>query len=342
VRDVRWLRHTIMFNLGARLQERFEHDLAAGDADWDVLQRACDLLDDVLAADLPHLSLVAGKRLGDIAWRLSMWPQAEHALRLALAAASELTRMRPLRPDAERARSGVQGIGALAAQCAVRAGDARSAAVHLDQASATLMAEALGVGAAHVTFEDLSGSVAAMRRSALLVAATAAGGIAVLVRPDGTVTPVDLPEVTEDAVEEVTTTFRTVLADACEAAELGLDTDPLAQCRDAATALLAWTQAHVLSPLRDVLESVDRLAVLALGRLAWLPLTAAGPAGQPPSLARHEPVLLLRVSGAGTPAAVDDVADGAPPSSPAAPEPSSGRTPVRPSVPSPACWPRRT
>ena len=77
-----------------------------------------------------------------------MWPEAEHALRLALAAAGELSGLRSQRPpDKQRARSGVQGIGALAALSAVRAGDPAAAALHLEQASATLLAESLGIGA---------------------------------------------------------------------------------------------------------------------------------------------------------------------------------------------------
>jgi hypothetical protein len=201
------LRATISFNLGIRMQERFETARGQGEPDWDDLQRACDLLDDVLAAGLPHLTVPAGKRLGDIAVSLGMWPQAEHALRLALAAL-----------------------------CAARAGDTAAAALHLEQASATLLAESLGVRVGTVTFTGITAACRAMRRSVLFLGATPAGGLAVLADQDG----------------------------ACQAAEL--------------------------------LAGTGRLAVLPLGRLAWLPVTAAGPAGGPPALAPHEPVLLIRAT----------------------------------------------
>src|SRR5208283_4513698 len=174
------LRATISFNLGVRTQERFELGLERGDADWDDLQRACDLLDEVLAAELPHLTLPAGKRLGDIAMRLSMWPEAEHALRLALAAAGELSGLRSRQPDKQRARSGVQGIGALAALSAVRAGDPAAAALHLEQASATLLAESLGIRGDSVRFADITAGCRSMGRSILYLGCSRAGGLGVL------------------------------------------------------------------------------------------------------------------------------------------------------------------
>ena len=126
---------------------------------------ARDLLDDALSANLPYVTVPAGRELGDIAIAVRMWPQGEHALRLALAAAGDLTGLRPLRPDKQRARSGVQGIGALAALCAARAGDAAMAALHLEQASATLLAEALGVRADTITSADITTACRAMGRS---------------------------------------------------------------------------------------------------------------------------------------------------------------------------------
>ena len=50
------------------------------------------------------------------------------------------------------------------------------------------------------------------------------------------------------------------------------------------------------APLGGLLAGTGRLAVLPLGRLAWLPVTAAGPPGLPPALALHEPVLLIRAT----------------------------------------------
>lgn len=294
-RDEGRLRATISFNLGARLQQKFEHDLEHDVADWAELQRACDLLDDVLAEDLPHLSLYAGKRLGDIAFRISMWPEAEHALRLSLAAAGELSGARPLRPDKQRARSGVQGIGALAALSAVRSGDTRAAAVHLEQASATLLAEALNVRGDTVRFEDIVAGCRLMRRSVLLLGATPAGGLAVLVSETGGCGHAELPGLTEEAVREATAAFRTVLADAM-AGLTDAACDPLEACYTAGARLAGWTWSEVLEPLGELLAPAGRLALLPLGSLAWLPLAAAGPPGAGPALAPREPVLLIRVT----------------------------------------------
>ena len=278
------LRATISFNLGVRWQEKFERDLNRGEADWADLQRACDLLDDALAADLPHLILPAGKRLGDIAWRVSMWPEAEHALRLAMAAAGELSGLRPLRPDKRRARSGVQGIGALAALCAARSGDAQAAAVHLEQASATLLAEALGVRGDTIRFGDITGACRSMGRSLLFLGSTPAAGLAVLVDEGGGCQVAELPLLTDEAVLAATTAFRKVLADAMADSGDGTE-DPLEACYAAGARFLDWTWTSVLAPLDELLARTGGLAVLPLGQLAWLPLTAAGPPGMAPALA---------------------------------------------------------
>jgi tetratricopeptide (TPR) repeat protein len=74
------------------------------------------------------------------------------------------------------ARTGVQGIGALAALCATRAGNTAAAALHLEQASATLLAESLGVRADTVTFADITTACRAMRRTILFLGSTPAGG----------------------------------------------------------------------------------------------------------------------------------------------------------------------
>jgi hypothetical protein len=292
------LRATIRFNLGVRLQEKFELAHERGDADLPTLQRACDLLDDVLAADLPSLTVPAGKRLGDIAMSLGMWPQAEHALRLALAAAGDLTGVRPLRPDKQRARSGVQGIGALAALCAVRAGDAQAAALHLEQSSATLLAESLGVRADTVTFGDITSACQAMGRSVLYLGGTTAGGLAVLIGADGSCAAAELPALTDTAVRSATSTFRRQLADALagDVAHPDDGSDLLGACYAAGGQLLDWTWQSVLAPLGGLLAGTGRLAVLPLGALAWLPVTAAGPPGGPPALAAHEQVLLIRAT----------------------------------------------
>ena len=289
------LRATISFNLGVRWQEKFERDLNRGEADWADLQRACDLLDDPLAADLPHVILPAGKRLGDIAWRVSMWPETEHALRLAMTAAGELSGLRPLRPDKRRARSGVQGIGALAALCAARSGDAQAAAVHLEQASAMLLAEALGVRGDTIRFGDITGACRSMGRSLLFLGSTPAVGLAVLVDEGGGCQVAELPLLTDEAVLAATTAFRKVLADAMADSGDGTE-DPLEACYAAGSRFLDWTWTSVLAPLDELLARMGGLAVLPLGQLAWLPLTAAGPPGMAPALAPHEPVLLIRAT----------------------------------------------
>jgi tetratricopeptide (TPR) repeat protein len=292
------LRATISFNLGVRMQERFELAHEKGKPDWDDLQGACDLLDDVLAAELPHLTVPAGKRLGDIAVSLGMWPQAEHALRLALAAAGDLTGLRPLRPDKQRARSGVQGIGALAGLCASRAGNTVAAALHLEQASATLLAESLGVRADTVTFADITTACRAMRRSILFLGSTPAGGLAVLADEDGACQAIELPDLTDDAVRSATSAFRRQLAAAIEGQGAGdaAGDDSLAACYAAGDQLTRWTWEAVLAPLGELLAGTGRLAVLPLGRLAWLPVIAAGTPGHLPALAQHEPVLLIRAT----------------------------------------------
>lgn len=298
------LHATISFNLGVRTQERFELGLERGDADWDDLQRTCDLLDEVLAAELPHLTLPAGKRLGDIAVRLSMWPEAEHALRLALAAAGELSGLRIRQPDKQRARSGVQGIGALAALSAVRAGDPAAAALHLEQASATLLAESLGIRGDSVRLPDITAACRSMGRSILYLGCSPAGGLGVLADPQNGCRAVELPALTEEAVNAAVTEFRAALAAALAAdqdhdqdatGEAGSD-DPLGACYAAGERLRDWTWASALAPLRDLLAGTGRLAVLPLGRLAWLPLAAAGPRKRAPVLATHEPVLLIRAT----------------------------------------------
>jgi hypothetical protein len=282
---------SIRYNLGARLLEVFDLRLAAGTEDLALLQRAIDELDEALGADHPHLSVPAGRLLGDIAWRLSLWDKGEHAFRLALTAAGRLTGLRRHRQDKERARSGVQGIGALAALCAARDGNVAAAAVHLEQASATLIAEAVGVAADGVTFDGVVAGARLMDRHVLLLGTTAAGGIAVLVGPDGRATHAELPGLTEGAVAGRVAAFRETISATPDSAAAGR--------RDAADVLCRWTAKTVLDPLRPLLADVRRVAVLPLGRLAWLPLTAAAAPGTDADLSRLEPLLLIRATPAG-------------------------------------------
>ncbi|MGH3912858.1 MAG: CHAT domain-containing protein, partial [Pseudonocardiaceae bacterium] len=280
---------TIMYNLGARFQEMFEFRLSEdGHEDLDLLQRAADLLDNVLAADYPHLSVVAGKRLGDIAWRIEFWKEGEHAFRLAMSAAGRLAGLRRQRQDKERARSGVQGIGALAALCAARTGDNGATAVHLEQASATLIAEAIGITAETVTLDGIVAGAARMDRHVLMLGVTLVGGIAAVVSPDGSVRSRELPELTEPAVDDHVEAFRQAMLDA----ETDPDVDPVG----AVETLVDWTTAALLEPVAPLLDGIARLAVLPLGRLAWLPITTASRRGREAVLAPFTPLLLVRTT----------------------------------------------
>ena len=281
----------VTFNLGCRLADRFEVGLTSGHEDLVLLQRAADLLDHAVAAGYPHLTVEAGRRLGDIAWRAQLWSEGEHAFRLALKAAGELAVLRPSRPDKERARSGVQGLGALAALCAVRAGDVAGAAVHLEQASATLIAEAVGALQEDATFQGIVDSASLMGRHVLLLGVTNGGGVAVLVGPDGSTRHTELPDLTESGVAARLDEFRKVVD---ETASVG--DDPVGHRRDAADVLSTWTVDVLLSRITPLLEDVVRLAVLPLGRLAWLPVTTAGPPGEEAVLAPLEPLLLIRAT----------------------------------------------
>lgn len=286
---------TIAFNLGARLNDRFDLHRSRGDIDMETLQRAADLFDEVLGAGYPHLAVVAGRRLGSITWLAKMWPEAQQSFAAALEAAGELTGLRRLHADKERARSGVQGLGALAALAAVRAGDPRAAAVHLEQASATLIAEAVGIRAETVTFDSIGASAALMNRHVLLLGSTLAGGVAVLVSPDGTVDVTELPRVNEEAVAEEATVFRQELRRAEDAP------DPAGIRLKAADRFAAWTLNALVTPLLPLLTEVSRLAVLPLGRLAWLPVTTCGRPGESATLGDFDPILLIRAGVSGQP-----------------------------------------
>jgi tetratricopeptide (TPR) repeat protein len=281
---------TIAFNLGARLQDRFDLLRSRGDTDMETLQRAADLFDEVLGAGYPHLAVVAGRRLGGITWLARMWPEAQESFAAALAAAGELTGLRPLHADKERARSGVQGLGALAALAAVRAGDPTAAAVHLEQASATLIAEAIHIRAETVTFDGIVAAAARMNRHVLLLGSTPEGGVAVLVAPDGTVESRELPLVDESTVAREATAFRQEL----RRAEADDGADPVGIRLAAADRFAAWTLEALVTPVLPLLAGVSRLAVLPLGRLAWLPVTTCGGRGEGAALGAYDPVLLIR------------------------------------------------
>ncbi|MFF0176017.1 CHAT domain-containing protein [Micromonospora profundi] len=286
---------TIAFNLGARLQDQFDLLRSRGETEMATLQRAADLFDEVLGAGYPHLAVLAGRRLGGITWLAGMWPEAQQSFAAALEAAGELTGMRPLHVDKERARSGVQGIGAMAALAAVRADDPAAAAVHLEQASATLIAEAIGIRAETVTFDSIVSAAARMNRHVLLLGSTPAGGVAVLVAPDGALDHQELPSADESALAAEATLFRQELGRA--ETEDGADAAGIRLA--AADRLTAWTLESLVAPLVPLLAGVSRLAVLPLGRLAWLPITTCGVPGEGPLLGDYDPLLLIRASVSG-------------------------------------------
>jgi tetratricopeptide (TPR) repeat protein len=321
---------TIAFNLGARLQDRFDLLQARGHIDMPTLQRAADLFDEVLGAGYPHLAVLAGRRLGVITWLAGMWPEARESFAAALEAAGELTGMRPRHADKERARSGVQGLGAMAALAAVRAGEPAAAAVHLEQASATLIAEAVGIRAETVTFDGIVAAAARMNRHVLLLGSTPDAGVAVLVAPDGAVDHRELPLVDEAALAAEATVFRQEL----RRAETEAGSDTAAIRWTAADRFAAWTLESLVTPLLPLMAGVSRLAVLPLGRLAWLPVTTCGVPGERAALGGYDPVLLIRAGVSGPDQPIREAA----PRVAARPDAGTVDRPIREAAPRVVVW----
>lgn len=244
------------------------------------LQRACDLWDEALAAEQPFVSQFAGQRLGDLAFQFHLWDKCELALTHSLDAARTLTTLRPRRQDRERARLAVQGVAAMAAVAAVRAGAPERAVVHLEQGAATLLAEAAGRPAERVAFDDVVAAARELGGPLVYWAATYGGGAALIVTEDGTVTPVGLAVTTEE-VDEVLDELRGVFTTDGTA---GSPADPDAQLEHwnrAVGTVMAWTWRTLVA---DVVEVLDRAGALdgartvglvPVGRLAALPLTVA-------------------------------------------------------------------
>ncbi|MFF8931509.1 CHAT domain-containing protein [Streptomyces longwoodensis] len=244
------------------------------------LQRACDLWDDALAAEQPYVTQFAGQRLGDVAFQFELWDKCEQALALALDAARALTALRPHLEDRERARLAVQGTAAVAALAAVRTGAPEQAVVHLEQSSATLLAEAAGRPADKVVLADVVAAARRLDGPLVYWAATYAGAIALVVTGDGVVTPVPL-DVTTTEIDEVLAGLR-VAFEPDDAADGPVDTDAQLDSWNAAVEEAGdWTWralvARVVESMDavDALEGVSAVGLVPVGRLAALPLTVA-------------------------------------------------------------------
>jgi tetratricopeptide (TPR) repeat protein len=235
------------------------------------LQRACDLWDEALAAGEPYISQFAGQRLGNIAFHIGDWDKCEQALALSLEAARVLTTQRVALADRERARFEVQGTGSVAALAAARSGAPERAVVHLEQASATLLAEAASRRSDQVSFADVAASAQALDGPLVYWAVTPAGGIALVVRPDGTVEPVELAVTTDE--------LATALA-ALRAAFARDAPDQLAAWAAAVSALRDWTGRALVRPVLPVLElpssgGLAPVGLVPVGRAASLPISTA-------------------------------------------------------------------
>lgn len=267
----------LLFTLGVLYADRYEHVTHADGVDD--LQTACDLWDESLVADEPFVTVRAGKRLGDVAFQNGLWAQCEQALGYALDAARRLTGRRRVPGDRERARADVQGTAAVAAVAAVRDGRPDAAVVHLEQAAATLLAEAAGHPAEQVTLDAVAAAAARLGGPIVYWATTGDGGVALVVAPDGVVDAHPLAMTSGD-VDAVLDGLRTAFA-----TRTGSPEATLAVWDAAARAAVERTRELALAPLGDLLVRAGTVGLLPIGRVAWLPLAAAvdtGPGGAVP------------------------------------------------------------
>ncbi|MWA03302.1 CHAT domain-containing protein [Actinomadura sp. LD22] len=261
------------FNLACCYASRVDRDVRAGgragQRSRNDLQRACDLWDDALAAGQPFISQFAGQRLGEVAFRMGEWDKCEQALTFSLDAARALTARRPRLADRERARFAVQGAASLAAVAATRAGSPQRAVVHLEQASATLLAEAAGLPADTVHFDEIVEAARHLGGPLVYWAATDYAGLSLIVTPDGSVTPVPLQVTIREAakvIEELRAAFAANPTDT----EAQLD-----EWNAAVEDVLRWTWENFVSHVVGVLGAVDTVGLIPIGRLAALPLSTA-------------------------------------------------------------------
>lgn len=264
----------ISFNVACCYASRVDRDVRSGghpgQRAQDDLQRACDLWDDALAAGQPFISQFAGQRLGDVAFRIGEWDKCEQALTFSLDAARALTARRPHLADRERARFAVQGTAALAALAAARAGSPQRAVVHLEQASATLLAEAAGLPADTVRFDEIAEAARRLGGPLVYWAATDDAGISLIVTPDGSVTPVPLRVTIREAAKVIED-----LRAAFEANATKVE-DQLTEWNEAVQGVLRWTWEHLVADVVGTLGGpVDTVGLIPIGRLAALPLSTA-------------------------------------------------------------------
>jgi hypothetical protein len=261
------LRARALVNLGECLSDRYTHVTGPDPVD---LQRACDAWDDALAVRELTTTVVAGQRLGNVAFHFELWPQSHQAFAMALDAARVLTARRDVEADQELARFGVQGTAAAAAAAAAHYDDRLAAVVDLEQASATLLAHRAGRAADQVAFADIVARADALGGPMVYWATTRGGGNAFVVRPDGGVGLVELA-VTTDLVGQALDTVRAAFA--------GPSSDPWDAWNTAVAELLSWTWRHLVEPVTDQLAGVPAVGLVPVGRTAWLPLATARPAG---------------------------------------------------------------
>ncbi|WP_326643669.1 CHAT domain-containing protein [Nonomuraea fuscirosea] len=255
-------------------------------------QRACDLWDEALAAEQPFISQFAGQRLGEIAFALGDWAKCEKALALSLDAARALTARRPRLADQERARFAVQGTAAVAALAATRAGDPERAVVHLEQASATLLAEAAGRPADRASFPEIAAATQRLGGPLVYWAVTETAGAALIVTPEGVVVPVPL-EVTAAEVSRVLDELRAAFTDRAAG---------LPEWDQAVARVLRWTWDGLVAGVVAAMGPVRSVGLVPVGRLAALPLTTARAPGEAALFERTVPRVLPNARSAEQPA----------------------------------------
>jgi tetratricopeptide (TPR) repeat protein len=241
------------------------------------MSRAIGLWREAIALGEPFVTIEASQQLGTAAFALEQWDTAAAGYRAALGAADALADRRTLAADQQLARFQVQGVAAAAALAALRAGSPRDAVLCLEQGTATVLARAAGHRAESVRFDDIV--AAAQRADGPLVywGATLAGGFALVVRPDGTITATPVALTTAE-VEARLATLRAAFG---RQSALGAWTSAV---RD----LLGWTWEAAVRPVAGQLDGFPAAGLIPVGRLASLPLAASG---DWPLLARTVPRL---------------------------------------------------
>ena len=218
---------------------------------------------------------------------LAMWPQAEHALRLRARRGGRPDRAAAAAAGQAARRSGVQGIGALAALCAARVGTyswrrrctwsrhrQRCWPSHWASGSAPSPSPALPPRAG-----PCAGPFVPRQQSA--------GGLAVLADQDGACQAAELPDLDRrcGSVGDQRLPPPAGRRDASAGSGDPAGDDPLAACYAAGDQLTRWTWERSWPRSAGCCAGTGRLAVLPLGPLAWLPVTAAVPLRPPPPCA---------------------------------------------------------